>query len=235
MHKMIVSAMLCVGAMAAQAAAGVWDTKPYLEWTDKDIASVLGDSPWAGKASLTNARIGGGFNPVPDWKVIVTWQSALPVRQAILRQLLGPSGRPTTEQQKALDAPEATYIIRIAGLPGMYASTALATQIGNSAQLERDGKAPLKASQGGAQRLDKEGRIVETAAGPASGSPTTGRAAAASAPNDGSTTLLVLGFPKSDPITAADKEVVFSATVGAYEIKRKFKLKEMTINGEPAL
>ena len=46
---------------------------------------------------------------------------------------------------------------------------------------------------------------------------------------------MIFGFPKTDPITAADKEVEFSTTIGAYHLKHKFRIKEMTLNGEPSL
>jgi hypothetical protein len=254
MRRVGIAAALCVCAFAgAQAATGVWDTKPFTEWTDKDIQAVLTDSPWAGKGNLTNVRSGGSFMPVPDWKVIIAWQSAVPVKQAILRQALG-GLQPNAAQQKALETPDETYILRISGLPGMYASQAAAVQIGNTAELLRDGKPALKAVQGGAQMLDKNGNVVEApapggrASGPAAGPVLIfaslqrgggggggGFRGGAAIPDDGSTALLVFGFPKTDAITTADKEVEFSATVGAYYLKRKFKLKEMVVKGEPAL
>jgi hypothetical protein len=244
---------VCTGlvsvAMAVTYAAGaVWESKPFTEWTDKEVQQVLTESPWAGKGSLTNVSSGGRFMPVPDWKVIVVWQSALPVKQAIMRQAVG-SAAITAEQQKALDTAEQAYIIRIVGLPGMYANMATATQIGNSAALLRDGKPPIKANQGGAQLLDKDGRVVDTPAGrggaPAGAAPAAAGAARRSGggggagfggagANDGTTALLVFGFPKTDPITSADKEIEFSATVGPYYLKRKFKVRDMVLKGEPA-
>jgi hypothetical protein len=255
MMRRAFAAALCVFTfVGVQAAAGVWDTKPFMEWTDKDIQTVLTDSPWAGKGNLTNVQSGGSFRPVPDWKVTVAWQSALPVKQAIMRQALG-SGTPTPEQQKALDAAESAYIIRISGLPGMYANQAVAAQIGSTAELRRDGKPALQADQGGAQMIDKDGNVVEAPAprgraslqgglavvrvgiqrGGGGGGRGGGGGARGNVPDDGSTALLVFGFPKTDPITAADKEVEFSATVGTYFLKHKFKIKDMTVKGEPAL
>ena len=48
----------CVLGCAVLSAADVWDTKPYAQWTDKEVEKILTDSPWAGKASLTHARQG---------------------------------------------------------------------------------------------------------------------------------------------------------------------------------
>ena len=41
-------------AVVASAAA-VWDDKPFMQWSDKDVDKVLTDSPWAGKASITRS------------------------------------------------------------------------------------------------------------------------------------------------------------------------------------
>lgn len=258
MRKLSLGAALCALALAGVQAAGVWETKPFTEWTDKDVQLVLTDSPWAGKGSLTNVRSGGNFSPTPDWKVTIAWQSALPLKQAILKQLVGPTGQPSPEQIKAVETPEATYIIRISGLPGMYGNTLAATNIGKTAQLLRDGKPPLTATQGGAQMLDKNGNIVEPQAprgraalsggvqviqvalqrgggGGGGGFGGGGFGGGPGVKDDGSTALLVLGFPKDDPITAADKEVEFSAVVGPYYLKKKFKVKDMVLKGEPAL
>ena len=73
---------------AVASAAAVWDTKPFTEWSDKDMEKLLTDSPWAGKASLTHEREGANLGPVPDWHVIVSVRSAEPIRRAVARQLL---------------------------------------------------------------------------------------------------------------------------------------------------
>jgi hypothetical protein len=93
------------------------------------------------------------------------------------------------------------------------------------------------ATQGVAQLFDKNGKPMEqlpAGSGRPAASGGGGRAGGLGA-GDGSTATLIFGFPKSDPITAADKEVEFAATIGTYHLKRKFRLKEMVLNGEPSL
>ena len=51
-------------------AADVWETKPFTEWSDKEVEKLLIDSPWAGKASLTHAREGANLG-LPDWKLML--------------------------------------------------------------------------------------------------------------------------------------------------------------------
>lgn len=42
-------------------------------------------------------------------------------------------------------------------------------------------------------------------------------------------------FPRSEPIDADDKEVVFETKMGPMELKTKFALKDMMLNGKLAL
>lgn len=230
-----------VAGVTVYAAAGVWESKPFTDWTDKETQAVLSDSPWAGKGSLTNVRSGGSFSPVPDWKVTVTWRTALPIRQALLRLQIGQGGKVMADQQAVLTASEPNYIVMIEGLPAMYA--AMMQTIGPQTTLLRDGKPPITAVQGATEVRDKEGNIIAApapvpppaAAAGAAGRGGRGGFGAAPIKDDGSTATLMFGFPRADPITTADKEVEFSTTVGAYHLKRKFRLKDMVINGEPAL
>jgi len=231
--------VIFVACGAVYAAAGVWETKPFPEWTDKETQSILSDSPWAGKGSLTNARTGGGFSPVPDWKVIVTWRAALPIRQALVRLQIGQGGKVMADQQAVLTAAEPSYIVMVEGLPAMYAGMMQA--IGPLTTLVRDGKPALVAVQGAAELRDKDGNIVAAPPpappGVGGGASRGGRGGFGAAPvkDDGSTATLMFGFPRTDPITVGDKEVEFSTTIGAYHLKRKFRVKDMVINGEPAL
>jgi hypothetical protein len=43
-------AALATGAAALFAGAEFWQTKPYTEWNDKEVARILNDSPWAREA-----------------------------------------------------------------------------------------------------------------------------------------------------------------------------------------
>jgi len=216
-------------------AAGVWDTKPFTEWTDKETQVVLTESPWAGKGSLTHARAGGSVGPVPDWKVTVTWRTALPIRQALVRQQIGLGGKVMQDQQAMLSAVDERYIIAVEGLPGMYAGTIEA--IGAQTMLERDGRPPIMATQGVAQLFDKNGKPMEQlpARGGRPGASGSGGRAGGPPAGDGSTATLIFGFPKSDAITAVDKDVEFATTIGTYHLKHKFRLKDMVLNGEPSL
>ena len=66
MKKIALSLLLLSGCLFA---ADVWQTKPFTEWTDKDLQKILNNSPWAhsftlptggGPSDFDSASSGGG-------------------------------------------------------------------------------------------------------------------------------------------------------------------------------
>lgn len=163
-------------------AAEVWETKPWTEWSDKDADKVMTDSPWAGRAKITHARDGANLGTVPDWKLTISFRSALPYKQATLRRLMLQGAAPTPAEQAALTAAEPTYVVAISGIPRMFATQA--GTIAGRTVLKRDGKEPLRPVQARVVQLDKDGKPVAT---PPPGPPGRGRGGAppAAAPGTG--------------------------------------------------
>jgi hypothetical protein len=226
------------------AAAGVWDTKPFASWSDKEAEKVMSDSPWAGKATITHAREGANLGPVPDWKIVVSVRSALPIKQALVRSEMGAGGTPTPQHESVLAAVEPVYLIAISGIPRQFGPAL--EDIANGALLRRKGKDPLRPVQGGALMIGKDGKPVSRLSPPAvsgvqivsvaqRGGGGGGRFGGAQADTSGITATLVLGFAKDDAITAQDQEFEITATIGAYNVKKTFKLKEMVFMGALAL
>lgn len=228
-------------AAVATLAAAVWD-KPYTEWSEKDVEKVLTDSPWAGKASLTHARDGANLGPVPDWKLIVSAQSALPVRQAMLRKALGPSAVPP-DAHGALETQPARYVLAISGIP-----RAMQRQLAKSAQaavLKPKGKPGIPATDASVILVDKDGKPVPAQTAPQAGAggvqivPVAQRGGGfggggfggGAQDNSGITAMLILEFPKTVAITTADPEVELSTVIGGYNVKRTFKTKDMVFGG----
>jgi hypothetical protein len=50
--------------------------------------------------------------------------------------------------------------------------------------------------------------------------------------NENGTPVIRFHFPKSDAISADDKEVKFVCQMGPMKVERKFTLKEMVFNGK---
>ena len=238
-------------AVALASAAEVWETKPFPEWSDKDIEKLMNDSPWAGKASLTHAAGGGERGPVPEWKVIVAVRSALPIRQAFVRRSLGPGVAPTPEVEKILATSPTIYVIALGGFSRMQ-QMALG-KAGQATVLKPKGKDPIPASAGSVMLLDKDGNPMPTPAprgrqasagdlqiltvaqrgggGFGGGGGGVGGGGGFGGANDGSTAMLIVEFPKTTAITAADGEVEVATVVDRYNVKKTFKLKDMMFQG----
>jgi hypothetical protein len=230
---------------AVVSAAAAWD-KPFTEWSDRDVEKVLNDSPWAGKASLTHEREGGSNAPVPDWKLIVSVRSALPVRQALVRQALGAKVAPPPEAQAYLTNPPARYALAIGNIARSFQ-----TQLTKSAQmatLKPKHREPMTATDASVLLIDKDGKQVQQpargrqgAAGPAmqtifvaqggGGFGGGGFGGFGGPDKSGVTAMLIVEFPKTPPLTADDDEVELSTVIGGYRIKKVFKLKDMSFQG----
>ncbi len=236
-------------AWAVAAAAEVWDTKPYAQWSDKEVEKVLTDSPWAGKASITHARQGANLGSVPDWKLIVAVRSALPMKQALVRSDIGAGGTPNAQHEQVLATDEPAYLVSIGGIPRSFVAQLQA--VADAATIKPKGKPAIMATQASAMMFDKDGKPVPTASlatraqtvrvaqrGGGGGRGGGGFPAGGGGPaadNSGITVTLVLGFPKDAPITAQDQEFEFATVLGAYNVKRTFKLKDMLFMGALAL
>lgn len=173
MRKLLLGMAVCVATGAIFSAAAFWESKPFAAWSDKEVQQVLTDSPWSrrvqvvmntlGPAGDIDARGGGdgdggggrggrgGFpTAAPQLKLLVSWRSALPMKQAFVRVQSGPSGAVSAEQQQLLDRDEPQYVVEILGLPARFANA-----IGNMKDvtfLKRGNKPPLAVSEAAAQQ-----------------------------------------------------------------------------------
>jgi hypothetical protein len=237
--------------MAVAAPAVASDMKPFTQWSEKDVEKLLTDSPWAGKASLTHARDGANLGQVPDWKLTVTVQSALPIRQALLLRSLGPGAAVPQEAEAALAAVPARYILAISGIPRLYQSQL--TKSALAARLKVKGKTPMTATDASVLLIDKDGKTVTAPArgqlaapgpqvvfvaqrggGRAGGFGGFGGGGFGEPDNSGISAMLVVEFPKTALITIDDGRVELSTVIGAYNVQKEFKLKDMLVMGELA-
>jgi hypothetical protein len=173
------------------------------------------------------AGVGGGQGFGPDAArqlVTISWRSALPVRQAVLRTQLGKGVAPSPEQLAALAQPGQFYVVGVSGLPPQY----LKASGGRfEAFLKRKGKPDIVAEQAG----------IQTGLGPAGGGSNTGARGGFGGGGGGfggggsGGGLVLVRFPREE-ITVQDREVDFSARVGPLEFGRKFKLADMRIGGK---
>jgi len=86
---LVFPAVLLIG-ISALPAADFWEKKSYYEWTNQECTKMLTDSPWAWElkvylaGNLGNSDAAGGQQYL---SYIVQFLSALPIRQAMVRQM----------------------------------------------------------------------------------------------------------------------------------------------------
>ena len=206
-------------------AADLWETTPFTGWTSETMQVLLGASPWAGEATVTRVRTPAPGTPAPlTEKAVVTWTTALPMRQALVREAVGLNGSVPKDAEAYLSATPNTYIValKIFGAPtsASYAAQAQAVQK-ETFLIRTDGRNPLDAITVEGRALDSSGRIL---ADPA-----------AAQSVDGGATVFVFQFSRGLALTMLDREVEFVTKVGSLNIKKKFKMKDMVYKGELAL
>jgi hypothetical protein len=217
---------VCIEVTAASAAE-FWEIKPFLDWSDREAQRMLNDSPWTGLVAITlpnrgpvptedggGGRGGGGrgggeqgFGPGPvRVRITISWRSALPLKQAIVRQQVGQRGIVPPPAQTFLDTADEHYVIGLQGLPPQYSVPGRGREVVIAAFLKRDGNKPPIPVQQATPLMTKDGLIM------------------------------LLRFPKTDPITLADEHVELEAKFGELQqIKKKFKLKDLIYAGSLAL
>lgn len=228
-------------------AAEPWQTKPFAEWTDKDLNKILTNSPWSrpvstelrgpivpdglghdsGDTAGRPAQLGAGTGPgmmVPTGPppgttgrnadnlgqaggegrsllLTVRWQSALPIKQALVRRKFGSEAATSPDAKKLLDD-NPVYLIAISGLP------------------------PVSAAQ------SKSEILAQTSLSSKSKDL---RPSDAIFAQPGKNTETIFVFQKTTAFTSEDKDVEFATRVGTLDVKCKFRLKDMLFNGALSL
>ncbi len=212
--------------------ADFW-TKPYTDWTDKEVQKIGNSSPWAKEFSVALAGSGGapgggsgrrgggggggggqnnpGSASADDvggagggLTLYIRWQSALPVKQAVARAKYGAQAASSPDAKQFLETVEPLYVIVVDGLNrGMLGGG--------------DADAIKKTS------LEQTALVIK---GKEPIKPTDFRMV-----GQGRISA-VFAFPKTNPIDVDDKEVEFQTRVGTLSIREKFRLKDMVLNGK---
>jgi len=157
----------------------------------------------AGGSGGGGGRRGGGGSEMPGGRgtptltLYVRWQSALPVREAIVVSKLGREKASSDQAKKFVETSMPYYVVAVVGLPQQMTARLRAENMAELAKvttLNRKDKDPIVAEN--VQKL----------------------------PDDPGLAFL---FPRTAAISLDYKEVEFVCKVGTLEVKRKFKLKDM--------
>lgn len=253
MKRIVITVVVLLGIGAALLlAADFWEKKKFTEWSDKEVEKMLNNSPWAravdipmggpsvmgagggrGRGGMGGGAPGGGMpgggmpsgggmggagggyggggvggmdmpQAMPTMRLFVRWVSALPVRQAIARMRFGAEAGASEEAARVLRPQDDRYIVSVAGLPGGMAQGEF-DQFKELASLKIKGRDPLHANQVQGQREQNRANLYFL-------------------------------FPKSKDggydISLDDKEVEFELKLRAFQVSRKFKLKDMVFEGK---
>jgi hypothetical protein len=246
-------AVLSIALTVALTAADFW-TKPAADWTDKELDQMLTNSPWADRMAVETGQRGPVGNaddkggPIQGnltAPIVLVWRTSLPIRQAFARRANGPVG----------EAPANTSILLVSGIPAMFrADIADPAKVMAESVLKVKGKADIHPTEvqvaGGAPaappnapNLGQDAAQSDITAGPPAGGRGGrggGGAPPAAAPGGipggrgfgGAPINLLLVFPKNAGLTVDDKEVEFVTKIGKMNIRKKFKLKDMVVNGK---
>lgn len=161
---------------------------------------------------------GGGGMASPTVPFVIRWVSAVPIKEAYVRAKLGKEADTSQQAKDYLNRPEQHYVIAVIGPPRRApqqreGGEAGAKRPGPSEEMKQKLKTDTVLHRKGKPDLHPE--VVEVVEGQAS--------------------TMVFRFARAEEITLEDKDVEFATKLGKMDIKRKFKLKEMTWQGKLSL
>jgi hypothetical protein len=173
--------------------------------TPDGAGALAGSSDGRGGAGPAGAA-GGTDGPMTQTvPVMLVWQTALPVKQAMVKAKYGAESATSAEAKTFLEREEQYYVINVAGLPG---DAALAIDGSKKAAvlqltaLNIKGKKSIHAVE--AQINRRGDHLID----------------------------VMFFFPRTNPIGADDKDLEFSTKFDKLAVKYHFKLKDMVYHGK---
>ncbi len=178
--------------------------------TNNGMPSGPGRSPDTGAGSPFS--IDQTQASMPTIRVIVRWESALPVKQALLRLKFGANPPPPGDPSYTLDRVEKDYVVAVVGLT-----------------LPTSRKKPAAGGETPEDRMRDE-FMATTTLTPRGRRPILPEEVRVNPPEARSEVLIL--FPRTETIEASDKEVIFDAQWRTLGIRKSFRLKDMTYHGK---
>jgi len=225
MRRILSIICLWILVCAALAAADFWESKPFSEWSEKEATKLLTDSPWAVLMAI----------PLPNRGPVPTEDAGGGGRGG------GGGGRGGGEGfGPAAQRVRITISWRSAIPMKQAAARQQAGKEGTIAPdvqeaLTRDDETYVVAVQGLPPQYTRTGpNTVLEAFLRREGKPPIGAIKAGVQVTRGGS-LLMIAFPRTDPIALSDGDVEFDVKIGQLDFKKKFKLKEMVYKGQLTL
>ncbi len=246
-----------VTASIALAASQPWKGKDPKQWNQQEAEIILTASPWAqgadatfpdtreappqsvyslpgpaqagmaSPAGATDGKWDGGVSRntgaglLPTLSVLVRWDSALPIRQALLRSKdLGMKLLPE-DVASAAKEPD-FYVLSVLGLLPAKQYQRTGNLPSKSTSDPHDGtRAPLSTEQvleglmQNTRLAIRKGKVLHPE----------------NVTVDADTGVVHVFFPRTSPITKADKEVLFTTRFGSLNVEKRFRLSELMYQG----
>jgi hypothetical protein len=160
-----------------------------------------------GTRGVTDVRWNGGVGrPVddsaPKLPVTIRWDSALPIREAMLRSRFGDHVSAPADANGSLHQSEKDYIITVIGL-------LMNDQARDHERVRKELMGAAKLVRTGKPVIQPENVELDASAG-----------------------AIQVFFPRTEPISLKDKEVTLELQFGSMRIEKKFRLKTMTYKGK---
>ncbi len=239
----------------ALSAADFWESKPYTDWSDKEVQKLVTNSPWAKKVSATMAASGSRTpSRSSSDQTANSGGNGFPTARGSDANATPGFGRPGSDPSVGLEqarradssAPGVPAIVRWMTAQPLREAQVRA-KYGKDAEsnpdaqefLARQPKALYLVSVAGLPGLfvgreagdkAKEQIIAQTTLAAKGKDPL--RPVAVEFAPDGLNIDVLIGFPKAMPFTIEDQEVEFSSQIGTLKVEQKFKLKDMMFKGK---
>src|SRR5258708_14529862 len=242
-------------------AADVWESKPFQDWTDKDLQKVVNNSPWA-RRSIATLTTPGAFLPsgaaggrARD-SVRPGIEEAASSDAGVGRGGRGEGGAGGAGRLGSVpsDFDQGPQVTQQPGVPVIIRwQTALPLR---QAQMRGQYGKETATSPAAPKFLSQELTLYVVAVSGLPGSMVSGGAGDQAKPNIARNTTLtakgkapvhpaavefapngaevdvLMGFPKSTPIALDDMEVELASQIGPASVKYKFKLRDMVVRGK---
>jgi hypothetical protein len=229
-------------------AADFWESKPFTDWSDKEVRRVMTNSPWARQTNtaMSNARpsLPPADSPVSGFPAA----DGSPIRVPNLGRGGGTDAGTITSPDVSFEQGLSVMIrwqtalpLRQAQMRAKYGKEA-ATAPGARKILDQDpamyvisvmGIPGALVTLGGAETAKRSIQDQTTLA--AKGKPALHPDAVElvrSGDNSGDYMEVLLAFPKTAPFALADQEIEFASRIGTVEVKYRFRLKDMVVRGK---
>jgi len=223
-------------------AADPWQSKPFTEWSDKDVQKILTNSPWAHSVSVGGSA--GDNVPAPER----SGNRPAGMNSPGETGAMGPSSiGPEGSRDRSRDAIPSGVETNSVVLSVVWQSAATVKQAMVRRRFGVEGAASVDAKKflnedagylialaGLTPQLirapQEKAQVLQQTTLAAKGKEAVHPTDILVSPN-GKVSEAIFVFPKTVPFTIEDKEVEFSTVLGGMVVRNKFHLKDMVVNG----